>query len=512
MAKEIDPYQLAAENGEYIADPLGWVMWAFPWESDESIQLVELEEPYASMFPDFKYGPDKWACEFLDDWGKEIAKRGFDYKHAVKAIQMAVCSGHGIGKSTITAWIILFIMSTRPYCKGVVTSNTAPQLRTKTWAELGKWLKKCLTKDWFEYNNGQNNMTMYHKLHSESWRVDGQTCREENSESFAGLHAANSTPFYIFDEASAVPDIIHEVAQGGLTDGEPMMFAFGNGTKNTGRFREMFGSLKHRWNTRRIDSRSVKITNKEKIQEWLDDYGEDSDFFKVRVRGDFPDYGDMQFISSGAATEARKRTPHALAHQPLVMGVDVGASGSDKSVIRWRKGNDAKSIPALKFRGMDAMDLASEIARHANGSTHTSMQKADVVFVDVTGIGWGIVSRLRQLGINVVAVNFGGKSLREDCANKATQMWADMRDHLEADLAIEDDKELYDDLVSREYGYNKDNQFLLEKKSDMKKRGLDSPDDADALALTYAEPLAPIGESLVGTQSTGSDEFDPFQA
>ena len=116
---------------------------------------------------------------------------------------------------------------------------------------------------------------MLNRDRPESWRCDAQTSREENSESFAGLHAADSTPFFIFDESSGVPDAIHQVAQGGLTDGEAMMFAFGNPTKNSGWFHAAFNSQRHRWLTRQIDSRKVHITNKRQLQEWIDDFGLD---------------------------------------------------------------------------------------------------------------------------------------------------------------------------------------------------------------------------------------------
>ena len=122
-------------------------------------------------------------------------------------------------------------MSTRPYCKGVVTANTAEQLRSKTWSELSKWHSKCITKEWFAFHAGRGNMKIVHVDHPEEWNCQAQTSKEENSEAFAGLHAASSTPFYIFDEASAVPDKIFEVREGGTTDGEAMTFDFGNPTR-----------------------------------------------------------------------------------------------------------------------------------------------------------------------------------------------------------------------------------------------------------------------------------------
>lgn len=502
----LDEDELAVECAGFFDDPLGWVMWAFPWDTDPAIQLVKLEEPYASMYPNCEYGPDKWACEELEHLGKMIRERSFDGRKAVNAIQNAYASGHGIGKSTFSAWLILFIMSTRPYCKGVVTANTAPQLRTKTWAEVGKWHKKCMTRNWFEYNNGQNNMNLYHKLHPESWRVDGQTCREENSESFAGLHAANSTPFYIFDEASAVPDAIYEVADGGLTDGEPMLFLFGNPTRNQGRFRDAFAKLKHRFHTRKIDSRSVAITNKDKIAQWAEDYGEDSDWFKVRVKGDFPSASSMQLISSKYIELARVRDAVSFKHQPLLMGVDPAGTGNDKYVIRWRRGNDARTIPPLKWRNIEPMDFASEIASHYFGSYHTNGAKADVVFIDKGSGGHEIASRLRQLGVNVVEVDFGSKSTRPDCALKCDEIWLNMRDAMREGLAIDDDDELIEDLTWREYGYDKHNRYRISKKDDLPR----SPDDGDALAVTWAEPVAPLDEqNVIGTQGAPEQEWDP---
>ena len=268
---------LADDIADFYADPLGFVMYAFPWGEGE-IDLVELSEPWASRF-NCKYGPDAWACEFLDGLGKQVRERGFDGINAVDPIMMAVCSGHGIGKSTITAWLILWIMSTRPMAKGVVTANTSNQLQTKTWPELVKWLKRCVTAHWFDVTTGTRNMSLRHRKHPEGWRCDAQTSKEENSEAFAGLHAADSTPFYLFDEASAIADKIWEVAEGGTTDGEPMWFAFGNPTRNTGRFRECWRKFRHRWQTWKVDSRTVSITNKSRLQSWVDDYGEE---FRLR--------------------------------------------------------------------------------------------------------------------------------------------------------------------------------------------------------------------------------------
>lgn len=544
----LDPdSRLAEEMGEYFTDPMGWVMFAFPWDEDTSIQIVDWEsetkfvnpvtgevfnerpappinavtykdlmQPYREKYG-VRYGPDYWACQFLESWGRDIEARGFDPDNPlpVDAIQKAVASGHGIGKSTLSAWIILFIMSTRPFCKGTVTANTSEQLQAKTWAELGKWWKKCITKEWFEYTSGRANMLLYHKRWKESWRCQGQTCREENSESFAGQHAANSTSFYLFDEASAVADVIWDVAEGGLTDGEPMWFVFGNPTRNTGRFSKCFKELRHRWDNIRIDSRRVAITNKAKIAQWVADYGEDSDFVKVRVRGDFPSVGDMQFIGETEVDDAIRRAPQSGLHNPLIMGVDVAAAEhADQFVLYFRKGQDGKTIPPLKFRntGVDkmfTMTICGHIAEHARGSNHTHREAVDAIFVDCGGPGWPIIHELRRLGLNPIPVDFGGASSEPQYANKSAQMWGNMRDWLREGGSLADDKELRDDLTGRMYGYNKNNQYVMESKKDMRERGLPSPDVADGLALTFAYPVAPKNSTPLGTTQAQAD-FDPF--
>jgi len=399
VAEDITDEQLEDQLVDFVAecydDPLKFVMQAFLWGEDE---LKGFD------------GPDKWQKDFLIDIGKQVKQHQFDGVTATKAIRMATASGHGIGKSALTAWLILWIMSTRPYAKGIVTANTSEQLRTKTWGELGKWKKRCATGHWFTYNDGKGNMNLYHPDHSESWRCDAQTCREENSEAFAGLHAANSTPFYIFDEASAIPEKINEVAEGGLTDGEPMFFKFGNPTRNSGSFFQAFHRLKHRWFRKQIDSRTAKLPNKELIKEWIEDYGEDSDFVRVRVLGKFPRSGSLQFISNELVQNAQSRKPTSDRHAPGRIGVDVARFGDDQSVLIYRRGRDAQTIPVKKFRELDTMQLSAQVIQFKNELTEMGLN-VDAIFVDGNGIGGGVVDRLRQLGFEVIEVQLGNKAV-----------------------------------------------------------------------------------------------------
>ena len=223
---------------------------------------------------------------------------------------------------------------------------------------------------------------IYHKQFKESWFCSAQSCKEDNSEAFAGQHAATSTSFYVFDEASAVPDKIHEVAEGGLTDGEPMFFMFGNPTRNRGAFHKAtFGLDRKRWIVRTIDSRTCKFSNKDLIAEWVADKGEDSDFVRVRVRGLPPAVDDAQFIDLQRIADAQKRQVFVLDDEPLIAGVDLAWGGDDENVIRFRRGKDARSIPAIRIAGEKTRDpdiMTVKLADLlANGINVTRQTQAD---------------------------------------------------------------------------------------------------------------------------------------
>ena len=467
---------LHEEVARYYADPLGFVLAMYPWGEPGPLE----QEP----------GPDTWQRAMLEDIGAQVQARRFTGTEPVPAIRLAVSSGHGIGKSVMCAWLVDWIMSTRPHCQGTITANTITQLDTKTWAAIQRWTKLCRTAHWFEINSER----IYRKGFKESWFCAKQSSKEENSEAFAGQHAKDSTSFYILDEASAIADKIYEVAEGGLTDGEPMIFLFGNPTQNTGPFhRACFGSMRHRWTPRIIDSRTSRFTNKQQIDEWITDYGLDSDFVRVRVLGLPPNASDAQFIGNALVNAAQRAQVQVLPDEPLVAGLDVARGGADECVIRFRRGKDARSIPPIRIPGEQARDSMKLVALAADVlATDYQGRKVATLFVDATGgsIGGPIADRLRQLGHrNVVDVQFGGDAPDPRMANMRAYMWAKLRDWLAAGGGIDAAPALETDLTGPGYFHDKHDRLLLESKDSMKKRGLDSPDDGDALALTFAAPV-----------------------
>lgn len=465
--------QIAEDIYGFYADFIGFVEYAFPWGEKHT----ELER--------FS-GPFDWHRKIGSDLNKHIAEniRRAHAGEELEVWQSAVTSGHGVGKSAFVAWLILFFLSTRKVCRGVVTANTGDQLNTKTWPELAKWHRLAINKDWFEWT-ATAFWYKRDKAGHESRRVDAATWSEDRTEAFAGLHNAGGTVFTIYDEASAIPDSIHEVSEGALTDGEAFWFQFGNPTRNTGRFRRYFGDLREWWHTYRVDSRTVPITNRRKIKQWAKQYGEDSDFFRVRVRGVFPRASDDQFIPSDLVEAAQNRAVAPDKGAPLIMGVDVARSGASRTVVRFRQGRDARSIPASKFREPDHMQLAYRVAALID------QHKPDAVNIDA-GYGSGLIDRLRELGYRVNEVWFGStKTPDREYYNMRSWMWGQMKDWLGGG-AIDRDEDLFMDLIGPEtrYAGREGDKILLESKKDMIGRGLSSPDDGDALALTFAKRIS----------------------
>jgi hypothetical protein len=467
--------ELVKDMGKFTHNPLGFVNYTYSWGEGD-------------LVGEGSDGPRQWQKEILNKIGSHLSNP--ETVHT--PLKIAVSSGHGIGKSACISWIIDWGMSTCEDCKIVVTANTENQLRTKTWPEITKWFNRSINSHWFKPT--ATAIVSSQSDHEKQWRADAVPWSENNTEAFAGLHNAKKRIILVFDEASSIADAVWEVAEGALTDKETeiIWIAFGNPTRSTGRFRECFGKFKHRWNTVQIDSRTVEGTNKEQIQEWVDDFGEDSDFVRVRVRGVFPSAGSCQFISSSSVANCKNFIARNWDKIKPVFGVDVARFGDDQNALCMRQGR--KVHPFKKWRGLDTMQTAGRVFEAYKEF------KPSHVFVDGGGVGGGVIDRLKELipemGV-VVEVNFGSSaSDQEKYANKRAEIWGLTRDAIKAGLELPEDNELTDELTAVEYGFTSKQQILLEKKEDMKKRGLSSPDCADALCLTFEVP-PPTGDYIV---------------
>ena len=409
--------------------PLRFVMGGFPW-GEGTLSKAS--------------GPEQWQIDVMLDIETGLATGAID---AMGAIQLAVASGHGIGKSALVSWIILWAFTTAPDTKGVVTANTETQLKTKTWAELGKWFNLFILRDHFYLT--ATALLSKDPTRERTWRIDQVPWSEKNTEAFAGLHNQGKRILLIMDEASSIVDLIWEVAEGALTDADTQIIwlAFGNPTRSIGRFRECFNTTGHglAWKTRQIDSRTISFTNKAQINKWIAAYGEDSDFVRIRVRGVFPRAGEMEFISAADVDAAMAREPSSQPGDPVALGVDVARYGSNESVIFPRRGRDARTLPLESYRGINTVELAAKI------QASQSMHSADGVFIDGGGVGGGVVDNVRALGLHCFDVQFGGAddvggaatgNSGEVYANKRAAMWGAMRAWISSGGALPNDPDL----------------------------------------------------------------------
>jgi len=367
-----------------------------------------------------------------------------------------------------------------------MTANTAAQLQNKTWAQLQYWHKLSITRHWFEISTEK----MWMRDQKEAWFVVAASHEEKNSEAFAGQHAADSTSFYVFDEASGISDKIFDVAEGGLTDGEPMMFLFGNPTQNSGKFyRVNFGSERNGWNHGSIDSRTSRFTNKKLIAEWAVRYGEDSDWFRFRVKGEAPRVGFSSFISPEAVDAWRRYKAEGLATLPKIMVVDVARFGDDRSIIGLRQGRKYRILE--KYRGFDTVQLTDRIIGFLES------EEPEALVVDGDGLGAGVCDQLNHRNFGKRLFEFHGGANAIDCNqyfNRRAEVWGLMRDWLKAGAEIPDDVELASNLTAPGYSTASGKRFhgsiILESKDDLKSRGEASPDDGDTRAMTFAVKVA----------------------
>lgn len=469
-----DPEDLLIEDiAGFFDDPLGFVKYAYPWGEPGPLAKED--------------GPDTWQVEILTELG-EAVRRGMGVSEALQsAIRIAVASGHGIGKTALIAWVIQWFLSTRDFPQVVVTASTQTQLTTKTWRELAKWHRLLINQHWFQWTATK----YYHVAYPETWFASAIPWSDHNADAFAGTH--EKYVLVIYDEGQAIGDKIYETTEGALTTPGAIWMVFGNYSKNTGRFHACFtGVARDRWIKHQIDSRTSKKANKAQIDEWVKDYGEDSDFVRVRVRGIAPRSGSNQFIGQDLVDASQKYRAQGYEALPKILSLDVARFGDNKSVAGTRQGRKVRVLK--KWMGLPVDQLADRFCELIDD------EEPDAIVVDGDGIGGSVVDLIRRKRYHLkdgkdILVEFHGAADASDPTlyyNRRAEVWGEMRSAMKDGSEHPEDPELASDLVAPEYTYQKKGQYeviLLESKKDMQARGLASPDTGDMVAMTYAVKL-----------------------
>lgn len=462
-------------------DPEAFVLFAFPW-GQKNTPLEAFR------------GPRTWQrralrriTQFIKDNRERITN-----DEVIDALRRAVSSGRGVGKSALVSWLILWMLTTRIGSSVVVSANSENQLRKVTWGELTKWATMSLNAHWWEPTATSLQPARWLtelverdlRKGTRYWGAEGKLWSEENPDAYAGVHNMDGM-MVIFDEASGIPDSIWSVAAGFFTENilDRYWLAFSNGRRNQGYFYEAVdGSKRDFWESEKIDARTVEGTDKAIYQQIIDEYGEDSDEARVEVYGDFPKSGEDQFIGPHLVDDAMGRAPVKDMTAPVVVGVDPARGGMDSTVIVARQGRDIISIK--RFKGDDTMTTVGHVIDAIEEF------KPALTVIDEGGLGYGILDRLNEQRYKVRGVNFGWKAKNPVMwGNKRAELWGAMRDWLKT-ASIPKDRLLKNDLTGPMKKPNSSGTIFLEGKKEMKARGLASPDAADAIAVTFAFPVA----------------------
>ena len=461
---------------EIADDPEAFVMLVYPW-GKKGTPLEKFT------------GPRKWQRKMLRRiWDHNAMNR---INVIPKMLRAARCSGRGIGKTALESWLVHWMISCHIGATVRASANSEAQLRTVLWGELSRWVTTSLNAHWWDLSATKITPAGWLselverdlKKGTRQWGAEGVLWSEENPNSYAGPHNMDGM-MIIFDEASGIPDSIWSVASGFFT--EPVLnrywFAFSNGRRNQGYFYETFNGKRDFWDTEQIDARTVEGTDPQVYQDIIDEYGEDSDEARIEVYGEFPADGDDLFISPRIVDLAMKRPAHKDPSAPVIIGVDPARSGSDSTAIVVRRGRDAE---VERYKGADTMEIVGHII--------DAIQKhdPDIVCIDEGGVGAGVVDRLKEQRYKQVrGVMFGWKPKNPKAyLNKRAEMWGDMKEWLKG-AALPNDKRLKTDLTAPRKEPDSSGVLQLESKKKMKARGAASPDSGDALALTFAFPVA----------------------
>ena len=457
-------------------DPEAFVLMAFPWGQPNT--------PLAN----FK-GPRKWQRDTL----RSIAQHIKDNRGLMQmdTLRQAISSGRGIGKSALVSWLILWMLTTRIGSTVIVSANSEAQLRSVTWGELTKWQAMTINAHWWEISATKLVPAQWVcelaerdlKKGTRYWAAEGKLWSEENPDAYAGVHNHDGM-MVIFDEASGIPDPIWSVASGFFTENilDRYWLAFSNPRRNSGYFFECFHAKRDFWKTRTVDAREVEGTDKGVYDQIIEEYGDDSPQARVEVYGEFPAAGEDQFISPQLVDDAFARPAYKDSSAPVVIGVDPARGGADSTVIVVRQGRDIRAIH--RYRGEDTMTIVGRVI------DAIEEYKPTLTVIDEGGLGYGILDRLTEQRYKVRGVNFGSKSSKPLMwGNKRAQMWGDMREWLKT-ASIPKDRQLKSDLTGPMRKPDSKGTIFLEGKKEMKSRGLASPDAADALAVTFAYPVA----------------------
>ena len=417
--------------------------------------------------------PDEWQKDFLTAVASGERK-------------ISIRSGHGVGKSTTASWAMLWFLLTRYPVKVVVTAPTSAQLYDALFAELKRWVKELPQPIQDLLDVKQERIEL--KASATEAFISARTSRAEQPEALQGVHSDNV--MLVADEASGVPEAVFEAAAGSMSGHNALTILLGNPVRSSGFFFDTHNRLKDEWWTKRVSCIDSKRVSKEYVDDMKSRYGEESNAFRIRVLGDFPKSDDDTIIPMDLLESAKHRDTRAYEDAPIIWGLDVARFGSDSSVLCKRQSNVVHTLE--RWRNLDLMQLTGAVVAQYEACDHKN--RPAEILVDSIGLGAGVVDRLRELKLPARGINVSeSPAMGGTYLNLRAELWHKAKAWLEKrDCKIPNNEDLIGELATVRYTFTSNGKIKIESKDDIRRRGLKSPDMADAFVLTFAADAATI--------------------
>jgi hypothetical protein len=444
-----------------------------------------MNNPFIEFIKLYRNDPNKFVKEVLgvepDEWQQ-------DFLQAVASGErkISIRSGHGVGKSTTASWAMLWFLLTRYPVKVVVTAPTSAQLYDALFAELKRWVKELPQPVQDLLDVKQERIEL--KASATEAFISARTSRAEQPEALQGVHSDNV--MLVADEASGVPEAVFEAAAGSMSGHNALTILLGNPVRSSGFFFDTHNRLKDEWWTRRVSCIDSTRVSKEYVDDMKSRYGEESNAFRIRVLGEFPRSDDDTIIPMDLLESAKHRDTRAYEDAPIVWGLDVARFGSDSSVLCKRQSNVVHTLE--RWRNLDLMQLTGAVVSQYEACDHKS--RPTEILVDSIGLGAGVVDRLRELNLPARGINVSeSPAMGGTYLNLRAELWHKAKAWLEKrDCKIPNNEDLIGELATVRYTFTSNGKIKIESKDDIRRRGLKSPDMADAFVLTFASDAATI--------------------
>lgn len=424
-------------------------------------------------------GPALFAEEAL---GAKPTEQQWQASRAiVERRRVTIRSGHGTGKSAFMAWCVLWFQCCYYPCKVPCTAPTGHQLSDILWSEIALWHRKLKERvpelgAEFEWSSERFSLATHPQ---ESFAV-ARTSRPERPEALQGFHSENV--LFLIDEASGVPEVVFQVAEGALSTEGTFVVMAANPTREEGYFYDSHHRMRERWAALHWDGEESPLVSRSYIEDMRAKYGVDSPIYQVRVKGNFVTAADG-VIPLALCIAAQERDVLRTPGAEVRWGLDVARFGDDSTALAKRAGN-VQIEPTKEWFGKDLMQTVGILKMEYDAAR----EKPDAILVDVIGIGAGVVDRGKEIGLPVVGVNVAeSASADERYARLRDELWFEGREWLERrDCKLAADDALVGELTTAKYSILSNGKIKVEGKDEMKKRGVASPNRADAWLLTFA--------------------------